>query len=183
MRALAMSTKLNKRQFLAAEMLGIGHRPSAVAEKLAVTRETVSRWQKSPKFEEIVTQSCINNLSAITTESALIISKANNAIIEAFDNADSSACAKASIAIRYLACVGHQNNVYQKLKERMDRLQRAESQDMTPFQWVADILDCIAELKASRGHISDAEYRERIDALFAKTRGGNTPSAKTEFIP
>ena len=59
MRALAMSTKLNKRQFLAAEMLGIGHRPSAVAEKLAVTRETVSRWQKSPKFEEIVTQSCI----------------------------------------------------------------------------------------------------------------------------
>ena len=79
--------------------------------------------------------------------------------------------------------MGHQNNVYKKLKERMDRLQRAESQDMTPFQWVADILDCIAELKVSRGHISDAEYRERINALFAKTRGGNTPSAKTEFIP
>lgn len=183
MRALAMSTKLNKRQFLAAEMLGIGHRPSAVAEKLGVTRETVSRWQNSQEFEEIVTQSCINNLSAITAESALIISKANNAIIEAFDNTDASVCAKASVAIRYLSCVGHQNNVYQKLNERKDRLQRAESQDMTSFQWLADILDCIAELKASRRHITDAEYREQIDGLFAKTKAGTEPSTTAEFVP
>ena len=61
-------------------------------------------------------------------------------------------------------------------------LQRAESPNMTTFQWLADILDCIAELKASRRHIIDAEYREQIDALFAKTKFGEDPTTTTEFV-
>ena len=47
-RAQKMSTKLNNRQLMAAEMLGMGYRPSVVAEKLQVARETVSRWQQKP---------------------------------------------------------------------------------------------------------------------------------------
>ncbi|MDC1000980.1 hypothetical protein OAS89_00775 [Alphaproteobacteria bacterium] len=42
-----MSTNLNKRQLMAADMLGMGYRPSIVAKNLDVTRETVSRWQNN----------------------------------------------------------------------------------------------------------------------------------------
>ena len=41
----------------------------------------------------------------------------------------------------------------------------------------------VAELKASRRHITDAEYREQIDALFAKTKAGTAPSTTAEFGP
>ena len=33
---------------------------------------------------------------------------------------------------------------------------KGRKSDMTTFQWLADILDCIVELKASRRHIIDA---------------------------
>ena len=54
---------------------------------------------------------------------------------------------------------------------------------MTATDWVANIWDFIAELRASRRHITNAEDQEQIDALFEKTRGGNKPLAKTEVIP
>ena len=44
------STKLNKRQLIAAELLGVGYRPSDVAQKLTLRRETISRWQVNPDF-------------------------------------------------------------------------------------------------------------------------------------
>ena len=37
--------KLNKRQLIAAELLGVGVRPSDVAQKLTLRRETISRWK------------------------------------------------------------------------------------------------------------------------------------------
>ena len=47
-----MSTKLNKRQRIAAELIGLGHRPSAVASELGVSRETISRWRQVAAFNE-----------------------------------------------------------------------------------------------------------------------------------
>ena len=52
-----MSTKLNKRQQIAAEMLGLGSRPSFVAEKLNVSRETISRWQNDQAFMKFAQRS------------------------------------------------------------------------------------------------------------------------------
>ena len=47
-----MSTQLNERQLLAAQYLAIGLRPSEVAGKLSITRETVSRWQQQAQFQD-----------------------------------------------------------------------------------------------------------------------------------
>lgn len=49
-----MSIKLNKRQQIAAEMLGLGYRPSEVARVLDTSRETISRWQRRDNFIKIV---------------------------------------------------------------------------------------------------------------------------------
>jgi len=54
---------------------------------------------------------------------------------------------------------------------------------MRAFQWVGDVLDCIAELKASTGRVTDAEYRERIEALFKKARSGEGQSIKSHYVP
>ena len=48
-------------------------------------------------------------------------------------------------------------------------MSNSEDEDMKAFQWVADVHDCIAELKASTGPVTDAEYRERIEKLFKKS--------------
>ena len=59
------------------------------------------------------------------------------------------------------------NTIYQRLSEAAYKMSNSED-EMKAFQWVADVLDCIAELKASTGRVTDAEYRERIEKLFKK---------------
>ena len=48
--------KLNKRQQIAANLIGLGHRPSEVANKLSITKETISRWRAQENFEIEVDQ-------------------------------------------------------------------------------------------------------------------------------
>ena len=182
-RAQKMSTKLNNRQLMAAEMLGMGYRPSVVAEKLQVARETVSRWQQKPDFEEMQRQRYMSTLNDITNETTLIISKANSALLAVFDDENAASSSKANIAVRYLSCVGNQNTIYQRLSEAAYKMSNSEDEDMKAFQWVADVLDCIAELKASTGRVTDAEYRERIEKLFKKARGGEGEEIKSRYVP
>ena len=181
--AQKMSTKLNNRQLMAAEMLGMGYRPSVVAEKLQVTRETVSRWQQKPDFEEMQRQSYMSTLNDITNETTLIISKANSALLAVFDDENAASSSKANIAVRYLSCVGNQNTIYQRLSEAAYKMSNLEDEDMKAFQWVADVLDCIAELKASTGRVTDAEYRERIEKLFKKARSGEGEEINSRYVP
>ena len=44
------SKKLNKRQQIAAYLIGQGSRPSKVAKQLQVSRETISRWRNDQAF-------------------------------------------------------------------------------------------------------------------------------------
>ena len=91
---LKMSTNLNKRQLMAADMLGMGYRPSIVAKNLDVTRETVSRWQNNQDFAEAQQQAYIAALKDITTETTLITAKANQAILEAFEDVNTASTAR-----------------------------------------------------------------------------------------
>ena len=68
--------------------------------------------------------------------------------------------------MRYLSCVSNQNTIYQRLSEAAYKMSNSEDEDMRAFQWVANVHDCIAELKASTGHVTDAEDHERIEKLF-----------------
>ena len=125
-------------------MLGMGYRPSIVAKNLDVTRETVSRWQNNQDFAEAQQQAYIAALKDITTETTLITAKANQAILEAFDDEDAAPTAKAGIAIRYLSCVSNQNTIYQRLSEAVYKLSNTEDEDMRAFKWVGDVLDWTA---------------------------------------
>ena len=85
-----MSTTINKRQLIAAELLGVGHRPSDVAKKLALRRETISRWQVNPDFILAKEKAYLEVLSNIINESTLLTNKAHQALLEAFEDQEIS---------------------------------------------------------------------------------------------
>ena len=75
-----MSTKLNKRQQIAANLIGLGHRSSEVANKLSITKETISRWRALENFEIEVDQVTNALLDEMIDERIAIIDTCQNVI-------------------------------------------------------------------------------------------------------
>ena len=78
--------KLNKRQLIAAELLGVGYKPSDVAKKLSIRRETISRWQVNQEFIFAKEKAYLEVLSNIVNESNLLTNKAHHALLEALND-------------------------------------------------------------------------------------------------
>ena len=163
------ATKLNKRQQIAAEMLGIGHRPSAVASTLSVSRETVSRWQQDGNFKHLSEQSNLRLLANLLSDRLLLIDKCHKIMSEAFDNEDISVTAKSGLALRYLALTGAQSNVYASIEKQKEFLLAIDEKSNESFRWIMDILDKLRTLKTTNGHLSDAEYRKRAEDIVRQT--------------
>ena len=161
-----MSTTINKRQLIAAELLGVGHRPSDVAKKLALRRETISRWQVNPDFILAKEKAYLEVLSNIIKESTLLTNKAHQALLEAFEDQEISKVAKATIGIRYLTLVGAQSTAYEKSNSKYIELSKRTDNNEVVAKWFVDVLDGIRDLKPSRGEISDNILRKRVYKLI-----------------
>jgi hypothetical protein len=161
-----MSIKINKRQLIAAELLGVGHKPSDVAKKLALRRETISRWQVNPDFILAKEKAYLEVLSNIIKESTLLTNKAHQALLEAFEDQEISKVAKATIGIRYLTLVGAQSTAYEKSNSKYIELSKRTDNNEVVAKWFVDVLDGIRDLKPSRGEISDNILRKRVYKLI-----------------
>ena len=161
-----MSTTINKRQLIAAELLGVGHRPSDVAKKLALRRETISRWQVNPDFILAKEKAYLEVLSNIIKESTLLTNKAHQALLEAFEDQEISKVAKATIGIRYLTLVGAQSTAYEKSNSKYIELSKRTDNNEVVAKWFVDVLDGIRDLKPSRGEITDDNLRYRASELI-----------------
>ena len=161
-----MSTTINKRQLIAAELLGVGHRPSDVAKKLALRRETISRWQVNPDFILAKEKAYLEVLSNIIKESTLLTNKAHQALLEAFEDQEISKVAKATIGIRYLNLVGAQSTAYEKSNSKYIELSKRTDNNEVVAKWFVDVLDGIRDLKPSRGEITDNILRKRVYELI-----------------
>ena len=158
--------KLNKRQLIAAELLGVGHKPSDVAKKLSIRRETISRWQVNPEFIFAKERAYLEVLSNIVNESNLLTNKAHEALLEAFDDQEISKVAKATIGIRYLSLVGAQSNTYEKTKKNYTELSKVKDNNGIIAKWLVDLLEGIRNLKPSRGEITHQELIARADSVL-----------------
>ena len=165
-----MSTKLNKRQRIAAEMLGLGHRPSAVASKLSVSRETISRWQQDDTFLQFVQHSHIDLLNTLLTDKLALLNTCHDVISKALSNDDESIMARANLAARYLTLSGTQSNIYGGIERRHDFMQAKDERDNQSFRRIMDILHKLAALKGSNNNFSDAEYRKRAEEIVRAPR-------------
>ena len=160
------SMKLNKRQLIAAELLGVGVRPSDVAQKLTLRRETISRWQVNPDFILAKEKAYLEVLSNIINESTLLTNKAHQALLEAFEDQEITKVAKAGIGIRYLSLVGSQSSAYEKSNSKYIELSKRTDNNEVVVKWFVDILDGIRDLKPSRGEITDNILRKRVYELI-----------------
>ena len=158
--------KLNKRQLIAAELLGVGVRPSHVAQKLSLRRETISRWQVNPDFVLAKEKAYLEVLSNIVNEANLLTDKAHRALLEAFDDQEISKVAKAGIGIRYLSLVGSQSSTYEKSNSKYIELSKRTDNNEEVAKWFVDVLDGIRDLKPSRGEITDNILRKRVYELI-----------------
>jgi hypothetical protein len=82
------STKLNKNQLLAAQMLAIGRSGKAVAKELGIAAETVSRWRQEPLFRAQLNRCLCEGQELARQRLASMITRALDAIEEAFDGRD-----------------------------------------------------------------------------------------------
>ena len=160
-----MSTKLNKRQRIAAELIGLGHRPSAVASELGVSRETISRWRQLATFNEQSQKAHLDLLASLIADRLQLIDRCHKAIGDALNCKDTSNAIKASVAVRYLALNGSQSHVYHSIDNDHGRLSARDEESNRAFQWVTDKLDKLARLKARNDLVTDKEYRRMAEDI------------------
>ena len=161
-----MSTKLNKRQLIAAELLGVGVRPSHVAQKLSLRRETISRWQVNPDFVLAKEKAYLEVLSNIVNEANLLTDKAHRALLEAFDDQEISKLAKAGIGIRYLSLVGSQSSAYEKSNSKYIELSKRTDNNEEVAKWFVDVLEGIRDLKPCKAEVNNEGLRVRVHELI-----------------
>ena len=164
-----MSTKLNKRQRIAAELIGIGHRPSVVASQLNVSRETISRWQHLPDFTELSSKAHLDLLASLLADRLRLIDRCHEAIGDALKCKDTSNGIKASVAVRYLALNGSQSHVYHSIDNDHGRLSARDEESSRAFRWVMNKLDKLARLKARNDHVTDKQYRRMAEDIVRET--------------
>ena len=157
-------------------MLGSGERPSVVAHSLGVANETVSRWQQIPEFRSLVEKAHIKALKALIDDATSLIEKSHIAINGALSSDDISPAARENIALRYLSLSGATQNIYHTLDAKHAHLLATDEQSNRAFKWVIEVFDDLASLKAYNPQMSDAEYRQRAEALVRKTTSDNATS-------
>jgi hypothetical protein len=136
-----MSTELNKRQKIAANLIGLGGRPSEVAKELSVSKETISRWQAQEDFAEEVDSVTQALLSEMLDERFMLIDACHKVVKDILFSDNTSASIKGNIALKYLNTVGSKVNVYSVLTRRMSHLsdeQRRRNGDK-PMEGMSDL--------------------------------------------
>jgi hypothetical protein len=162
-----MSTNLNKRQQIAAEMLGVGHRTNIVASHLGVRKETITRWKQLPGFEEHCLKTHRELCRDLISERLSLINKCHEVVSEALSSGSDNKQIKAGVAIRYLKSVNGAVTAY-SLLERQSRSINEETEEEKAFENICRTLDILAGIRASNHTLNDAEFRMFVTEALGK---------------
>tara|TARA_A100001015_G_C15040978_1_gene739665 strand:+ start:684 stop:1058 length:375 start_codon:yes stop_codon:yes gene_type:complete len=113
-----MSTQLNEPQLLAAQYLAIGLRPSEVAEKLSIARETVSRWQSLPDFNTELQQANKDFIKGLIKREYFLLEMAQDSLETFLTNEEEPASKKAMVALRFMHQYASKMSLYYRLRNR-----------------------------------------------------------------
>ena len=161
-----VSTKLNRRQQIAAEMLGFGHRPSQVARALGSSRETISRWQRQAHFAKAIQSAQSELFKTIIQDRQHLLDKSHQVLMEAFDSGELLLQTKANLALRFLSVAGGSSNVYSSTERIIDASDAQDDESNQAFRKIMGVLDKFAELKGLSSNLSDYEYRIKATEIM-----------------
>lgn len=162
-----MSTNLNKRQQIAAEMLGVGHRTNIVASHLGVRKETITRWKQLPGFEEHCLKTHRELCRDLISERLSLINKCHEMVSEALSSGSDNKQIKAGVAIRYLKSVNGAVTAY-SLLEIQSRSAVEDMEQENAFENICRTLDTLAGIRASNLTLNDAEFRMFVTGALGK---------------
>ena len=160
------SIKLNKRQQIAAYLIGQGSRPSKVAKQLQVSRETISRWRNDQAFMKQAKKSHAELLANLLSDKLALVNQCHETVSEALGSKNISISARAGIAVRYLALTGTHSNIYGGVEKRLDLLLSNDEESTEAFKNVMDTLDKLAALKRIDKDICDADFRKNVETIM-----------------
>ena len=121
-------------------MIGLGSRPSEVAEKLSISKETISRWQAQEEFEA-ETDSVTKTFLEMLNERLVLIDICHKVIKDILGSDDTAANIKGNIALKYLNAVGSKANAYDVLRQQMSGLneRKRRRNGSEPIEGMPDI--------------------------------------------
>ncbi len=114
-----MSTNLNKRQQIAIQYLAMGYKPSEVANKLKVRRETISRWQRDDEFERELKFARMDFLKELLFKEIRFLDLAQQQFDAFLQNPDVQPYHKAKLALHFMKQYSGKTTLERKLVYKM----------------------------------------------------------------
>ena len=114
-----MSTNRNKRQQIAIYYLAMGYKPSEVANKLNVRRETISRWQRDDEFERELKLARMDFLKELLFKEIRFLDLAQQQFDAFLQNSDVQPYHKAKLALHFMKQYSGKTTLERKLVYKM----------------------------------------------------------------
>ena len=162
-----MSIKLKKSQSLAAELLAQGYKSNAVAERLHIRPETISRWRQDRVFNELVDNIHLGICTEILNKQMLLLSQSQDAIVNALENKDISSEFKANLGVKCLNVDGGSNTFQDRVDNYYSRKISSEKASNDVLKKFLDIMQGIIMLDRFGDKLTDIEYRNRVKEIIA----------------
>ena len=157
-----MSTKLNKKQLLAAEFLAFGETARSVSAKLGIRHETISRWKKIPCFVDMMRDVQLILFQEMIARQTSLLSNSQEAVLNAFKSTDTAETFKANLGIKYLNLYGGASTVHDKMEKFYQLQKKANNDNNYSVRKMFDIIDQVFRLYKISDDLSDKEYRMKV---------------------
>ena len=161
-----MSTKLNKKQLLAAEFLAFGETARSVSAKLGIRHETISRWKKIPCFADMIRDVQLILFQEMIARQTSLLSYSQEAVLNAFKSTETTETFKANLGIKYLNLYGGASTVHDKMEKFYQLQKKANNDNNYSVRKVFDIIDNLFVIDKISDNLTDDQYRLKVKELL-----------------
>ena len=161
-----MSTKLNKKQLLAAEFLAFGETARSVSAKLGIRHETISRWKKIPCFVDMIRDVQLILFQEMIARQTSLLSYSQEAVLNAFKSTETTETFKANLGIKYLNLYGGASTVHDKMEKFYQLQKKANNDNNYSVRKVFDIIDNLFVIDKISDNLTDDQYRLKVKELL-----------------
>ena len=161
-----MSTKLNKKQLLAAEFLAFGETARSVSAKLGIRHETISRWKKIPCFVDMIRDVQLILFQEMIARQTSLLSYSQEAVLNAFKSSETTETFKANLGIKYLNLYGGASTVHDEMEKFYQLQKKANNDNNYSVRKVFDIIDNLFVIDKISDNLTDDQYRLKVKELL-----------------
>ena len=162
-----MSTKLNKRQQLAATFIAMGETAIAVSKKLKVRPETLSRWGQIEAFQSAVHHAHLKIYEELINQQTNLLKRSQTLILDLFNSSEVTKQIKASLAIRYLQMVGGQSSANEKMQEHLAKHTTAHKETNQELLVHQKILRFFFDIRDAAQSLQGSVFIEKVNQQIA----------------